>query len=64
MALAIALTVFAFAGGIALSWWQARRRFRRQLADRLAREVERELARRALAGFAEKPAPGSGDPER
>lgn len=49
MALAIALTLLAFIGGMGLSWWQARRRFRRHLADRIAREVEREMARRALA---------------
>lgn len=49
MTLAIILTVIAFAAGLGLSWWQARRRFRRHLADRLAREVEREMARRVLA---------------
>ena len=37
MALAIVLTAIAFAAGLGLSWWQARRRFRRHLADRLAR---------------------------
>ncbi|WP_420467645.1 hypothetical protein [Panacagrimonas sp.] len=49
MALAFVLTAIAFAAGLGLSWWQARRRFRRHLADRLAREVEREMARRVLA---------------
>lgn len=48
MALAITLTVLAFIGGVGLSWWQARRRFRRELAERLAREVEREMARRVM----------------
>lgn len=49
MALAITLSLIAFAGGVGLSWWQARRRFRRRVADRLAREVEREMARRVMA---------------
>lgn len=62
MALAITLTVLAFAGGVALSWWQARRRVRRQIADRLAREVERELARRALGKFAAQASPRKGSP--
>lgn len=45
----ILLTLLSFVAGIALSIWQARRRFRARLADRLAREIERELARRVVA---------------
>lgn len=59
MALAITLTVLAFVGGVALSWWQARRRLRRELADRIAREVERDIARRALEAMANAPRPKS-----
>lgn len=55
MELMIALTVACFVGGILLSRWQARRRMRRHLAEQIALEVERELARRALARFGESP---------
>ncbi|MFA5938586.1 MAG: hypothetical protein WC809_04450 [Sinimarinibacterium sp.] len=48
----ILVTLACFAGGIALSVWHTRRRFRAHLAERIAREVERELARRAMARFA------------
>jgi hypothetical protein len=41
--------VLCFAAGLALSVWQTRRRFRARLADRLAHEVEREIARRVVA---------------
>lgn len=49
----IVVTVLCFAAGVALSFWHARRRFRARVADRLARAVEQELARRALAQWAE-----------
>jgi uncharacterized protein YneF (UPF0154 family) len=45
----ILLTLLCFVAGIALSIWQTRRRFRARLADRLAHEVEREIARRVVA---------------
>jgi hypothetical protein len=45
----IIVSVLCFAVGIGVSIWQTRRRFRARLADRLAREVERELARRVVA---------------
>ncbi|MEQ1439384.1 hypothetical protein AAG565_08470 [Fontimonas sp. SYSU GA230001] len=48
----IVITLVCFAGGVVLSMWHTRRRFRAHLADRIAREVERELARRALNRFA------------
>lgn len=47
----ILITLACFAGGVALSVWHTRRRYRAYLAERIAREVERELARRAMARF-------------
>ncbi len=51
MALAITLSLIAFAGGVGLSWGPARRRFRRRVADRPAGAAEREPGRRATAAI-------------
>ncbi|QHS09590.1 LapA family protein [Sinimarinibacterium sp. NLF-5-8] len=62
----VIVMVVCFGIGAALSFWTARRRMRAHLANRMAREVERELARRVLAGYghpdAEKYARKSGTP--
>lgn len=47
----VLLTFLCFAGGIFLSRWQSRRHFRANVAERMAREVEKELARRAVEKF-------------
>lgn len=50
----IPLTLVCFAVGVFLSRWQARKQYRAHMADRVAREVEKEIARRAVERFAEK----------
>ncbi|HEY0975245.1 MAG TPA: hypothetical protein VGE57_12190 [Solimonas sp.] len=57
------LTILAFSIGIGLSLWHTRRRMRAHLAERIAREVERELARRIMADLrGENPLPPRKDP--
>lgn len=50
----VLLTIACFAGGILLSRWQTRKQFRAHIADRLAREVEKEIARQAMEKFAQQ----------
>lgn len=45
----ILLTALTFGIGIGLSVWHTRRKMRAELAERLARKVEQELARRIMA---------------
>ena len=56
----ILLTALTFGLGIGLSVWHTRRKMRAELAERIARKVEQELARRIIAelsGAPKKPAP-------
>lgn len=50
----VVLTLLCFGGGIFLSRWQARRQFRARLADQLAREVEKVIAREAVSRLAQQ----------
>ncbi|MDX1495977.1 MAG: hypothetical protein R3352_00325 [Salinisphaeraceae bacterium] len=56
----ILLTLACFAGGILLSRWQTRRQYRAHVAERLAREVEKEIARRAVEKFAQQEGQSTG----
>lgn len=50
----ILLTLACFVGGILMSRWQARRHLRNHANDQMAREAEKELARRVLEKVASK----------
>ena len=52
------LTALAFALGMGLSWWQTRRRIRREITDRLVAEGEKRLRAEILARVREQAAQG------